>query len=69
MMQRSGSVGERSETSDFVGTFQDHGGQSRKAQCQLGNRHLIANGKIIEMSGLFGLAVAHAGEIAFDVCP
>ena len=60
-------VGKGSETAYFIGLFENEcccdGG---KREPEMGNAHLIADGPVIEMRGLFGFAMPEAREITLD---
>ena len=62
---KSSGISKRSETSDFIGTFQDASSQSGKGKSQMSDGHLISDGKIIKMRSLLSLAIPHAGKIPF----
>ena len=64
---KSSGISKRSETSDFIGSFQDANSQSGKGKSQMGDGYLISDGKIIEMRSLLSLAISHAGKIPLDL--
>ena len=64
---KSSGICKRSETSDFIGAFQDASSQSGKGKSQMGDGHLISDGNVIEMRSLLSLAIPHAGKIPLDL--
>ena len=64
---KSSGISKRSETSDFIGAFQDASSQSGKGKSQMGDGHLISDGNVIEMRSLLSLAIPHAGKIPLDL--
>ena len=63
---KSSGICKRSETSDFIGAFQDASSQSGKGKSQMSDGHLISDGNVIEMRSLLSLAIPHAGKIPLD---
>ena len=64
---KSSGICKRSETSDFIGAFQDASSQSGKGKSQMSDGHLISDGNVIEMRSLLSLAIPHAGKIPLDL--
>ena len=64
---KSSGICKRSETSDFIGTFQNASSQSGKGKSQMSDGHLVSDGKVIEMRSLLRLAIPHAGKISFHL--